>query len=356
MTVYLFYCQFLIKSDKKNYFSVMTVVNPEPSKYRIITVSRVYSDVNTVEKIQKDTEESSQFQFSPPDNYELIKPLGSGKYSTVFLGCMNGKNKVAIKILKSIPMVKVYREISILKKVSSIPNVVGFTDAILDEQSQTISIVTEYFDSIAFKSLGPVISMNDIRSIMRSLLQSLDCCHKAGIMHRDIKPGNILIHQNKTQICIIDWGLSDFYIAQTPYSTRVSTLRYKAPELLLNYQYYDYGVDVWGAGCVFAELLFKYPFFEGKTIDEMIAAVAGLCGMDSIINYVEKYGLSVPQEAISLFPSNQKANWSWYFSMCRPSKKDENAFDLIQKLLCVDHHERITAAEALQHPFFTQNP
>ncbi|EAY03186.1 CMGC family protein kinase [Trichomonas vaginalis G3] len=327
-------------------------MKPEGPKYRIITVSRIYADVNTPEEIQKETDESSDFKFSTPDNYELIKPLGSGKYSVVFLGCMNGKTKVAIKILKSIPLYKVYREIAILKKVSSVPNVVGFTDAIKDEQSRTISIVTEYFDNVAFKSLGPVISMNDIRNIMYSLLQSLDCCHSKGIMHRDIKPGNILVHQNKAQICIIDWGLSDYYLAHQQYSCRVSTLRYKAPELLLNYQYYDYGIDVWGAGCVFAELLFKYPFFEGKTVDEMIASVAGLCGMDSIINYVEKYGLSVPEGAMALFPSNQKANWNWYFSMCRQAKKDENAFDLIQKLLTVDHNERITAHEALEHPFF----
>mmetsp|Transcript_33274 Transcript_33274/g.6014 ORF Transcript_33274/g.6014 Transcript_33274/m.6014 type:complete len:89 (+) Transcript_33274:458-724(+) len=83
-------------------------------------------------------------------------------------------------------------------------------------------------------------------------------------MHRDIKPGNILINHSTRSLKITDFGLSEFYYQSTPYNVRVSTRYYKAPELLVGNQYYDYAVDVWSAGTLFAGLIFKRePFFHG---------------------------------------------------------------------------------------------
>jgi casein kinase II subunit alpha len=171
-------------------------------------------------------------------------------------------------------------------------------------------------------------------------------------MHRDIKPDNLILSADRRALKVIDWGLADLYVPKRRYNVRVSTLRYKAPELLLKYEYYDYGIDVWGAGCVFGEMLVRIPFFEGRTPDEMVAGLAVVCGFETLVNYVEKYGLSVPIVAITMLPPNPTPAWHRLFGIVRSSKKDEQAFDLLKRLLTVDHQQRTTAREALGHPFF----
>jgi len=320
----------------------------EKIEYRRITISRVQSNYNENEHLDNEDE----VKYGDIERYEILKTIGSGKYSTVFLGAIDDGTFCAIKILKNYPQEKIFREIQVLSHLSSVPNVIKLYDVLFDEISHTISIVTEYLESIPIRTLVPTLTLEDIRFLMHSLLVSLDSCHKHGVMHRDIKPGNVLISPSKKQLRIIDWGLADYYFPERMYSVRVSTLRYKAPELLLNYQYYDYGVDIWSAGCVFAELLIKYPFFEGCAVDEMICSVAALCGTDSIYTYMEKYGLNLSHSALANFPSNPNPTWNKSFNLVRSSKKDELAFDLLKKMLTIDHENRITAHEAISHHFF----
>ena len=318
--------------------------------YNKISVSKIYQNVNSN---NKDHNNFDEILFGDIEKYELIKHIGSGKYSTVFLGINSNNEYYAIKILKCIPINKIYREIQILKHLINIPNVIRIYDTIKDNDSKTISIITEYQESVPFRILFPSLNIEDIRFLMYNLLICLDNCHKLGVMHRDIKPGNILISSNKKQLRLIDWGLSDFYYPETAYSVRVSTLRYKAPELLLNYQYYDYSVDIWSAGCVFAEMLCKYPFFDGRTIDEMILNLANLCGTNDLLKYIEKFGLILNDNLINQFSNNlNQNNWFKIFSIVRNSKKDESAFNLLKLMLTIDHENRITANEALKHPFF----
>ena len=96
----------------------------------------------------------------------------------------------------------------------------------------------------------------------------------------------------------------------------------------------------------------KIPFFEARNVDEMVADIVSLCGLETTVNYVEKYGLSVPEMSITMFPANPNPSWNRVFGLVRSSKKDENAFDLLKKLLTIDHEDRITAKEALKHTFF----
>ena len=184
------------------------------------------------------------------------------------------------------------------------------------------------------------------------LLKSLDESHKRGIMHRDVKPGNILFSKNCKKIKLIDWGLADLYFPEHPYSVRVSTLRYKAPELLLNYQYYDYGIDIWGAGCVMAEMMIKFPFFDAPDINSMISQIALMFGMIPVRKYAEKFGLIIPSESLKNFPNDSSSQFNLLIKRIDPLKSDENAINLLNLLLEIDHEKRITASEALKHPFF----
>jgi casein kinase II subunit alpha len=90
---------------------------------------------------------------------------------------------------------------------------------------------------------------------LRKLLEGLHYCHSNGIIHRDIKPQNVLINSQQKELKIIDWGLADYYLPQKEFNVRVASRYYKGPELLLNNNYYDYSLDIWSAGCWFAAMV-----------------------------------------------------------------------------------------------------
>lgn len=338
----------------------MTLVHPE---YLEDTISRIYANVN--EEI-KNSNFVNDFKFTLGNikNYQIICPIGAGKYSNVFYGKIkksdgnkindnkNKSRKCAIKILKFITYQRIKREICIISYLQGIPNIVKLYDIVRDMRSKTYSIITEYDEPTYAPNFYPTLTIDEIRYLMFNLLLALDLCHRKGIMHRDVKPGNIIIRPDKKNLFLIDWGLAEFYYPKQRYSTRVSTLRYKAPELLLNYEYYDYGIDIWGAGVALGEMLVKFPFFEGRNPEEMVACITQLWGIDKMINYFGRYGLSVSPETINLFPKNMGEQWDKVIATTRSMKNDPDAFDLLKKLLAIDHAERITAKEALAHRFF----
>lgn len=113
---------------------------------------------------------------------------------------------------------------------------------------------------------GTYLSDYEIRYYLCHLLIALDALHSRGIMHRDVKPRNVLINRGASQspLMLIDLGLADFYLPNTRYNVRVASRHYKSPELLIGYEYYDYAIDMWGVGCVLGGLLLRRePLFRG---------------------------------------------------------------------------------------------
>ena len=99
--------------------------------------------------------------------------------------------------------------------------------------------------------------MNDmeIRFYLYELLKALDFCHSRGIMHRDVKPQNIIVNHHKKILKLIDWGLAEFYHMGQDYNVRVASRYFKGPELLVEYNYYDYSLDIWSTGAMFASMV-----------------------------------------------------------------------------------------------------
>merc|ERR1719375_2275024 len=150
----------------------------------------------------------------------------------------------------------------------------------------------------------------DIRYYLFELLKALDFCHSQGIMHRDVKPHNVMIDHQRRELRLIDWGLAEFYHPGKHYNVRVASRYFKGPELLVDLQHYDYSLDLWSVGCVLAAMVFrKEPFFYGQDNQDQLVKIAKFLGTDDLYAY-------------------------------------------LNKLLRYDHAERLTAREAMAHPFF----
>jgi casein kinase II subunit alpha len=146
------------------------------------------------------------------EDYEVIRKIGRGKYSEVFEGVNVANNtKCVIKILKPVKKKKIKREIKILQNMCGGTNVIQLLDVVRDPQSKTPSLVFEYVNNTDFKVLYPTLTDYDIRYYIFELLKALDYCHSNGVMHRDVKPHNVMIDHDKRQLRLIDWGLAEFY-------------------------------------------------------------------------------------------------------------------------------------------------
>ena len=230
------------------------------------------------------------------------------------------------------------------------------------------------------------LSPDEVRFYLYHLLVALDQLHTHGIMHRDVKPRNVLIDRKRKRLMLIDLGLADFFTPQTPYNVRVASRHYKSPELLLGYHDYDYGIDLWGFGCIMAGLIFyKEPFFRGKDNVDQLATIVSVLGTADLHRYmaskkiamssdvrkiIAKYRIQggtgypkdwrefIPKESSlqkdSLSPSSQ----SFRSQSRRPSPPplppppSPESIDLLSKILRYNHKERLTAKEAMAHTYF----
>lgn len=188
---------------------------------------------------------------------------------------------------------------------------------------------------------------------MWQLLQAVNEMHSKMLLHRDLKPDNILI-SNEGVLKVADLGLSrknTFHCRRK--SNTIVSLWYRAPEIILGSEKYLLGVDMWSVGCIFAEMLTDgIPLFQDMNEDQVLAKIIGLLGVPkegareewTHLKFIEKlhskqFEYEHKHSGVMPFAS--------YFSHLHPV-----AFDLLKKLLCLDPAARINAKEALSHPFF----
>ncbi|KAL7065845.1 putative casein kinase II, alpha subunit [Cryptosporidium serpentis] len=317
---------------------------------------RLYSDVNVYRPREYWDYESLQIEYSFPDNYEIVKKIGRGKYSEVFEGInIQTNEKVVIKVLRPVKRKKIKREIKILYNLHGGPNIIKLLDIIKDPGSGTISLIFEHLQNIDFKSLFPTFSDYDIRYYIFQILKALDYCHSQGIMHRDVKPHNVIIDPNKKELRLIDWGLAEFYHPRQDYNVRVASRYYKGPELLIDFQYYDYSLDIWSLGCVLAGLVFKRdPFFCGVDNNDQLVKIARVLGTDGLFEYLTKYKKQLEPYFDDLLGRHTRKPWSKFLTNENQHFVNPSVLDLLDKMLVYDHAERILPKEAMLHPYFDQ--
>lgn len=275
---------------------------------------KYYANVCQDKDVEYSDYENFEVKFGSQENYEIIKKIGRGKYSEVYEGINTLNNeRIVIKILKPVKKTKIRREIKILQTLRGGVNIINLIDVVRDPMTKTPALIMEYVDTgdVDFRTLYKSFTDNDIRFYIHEVLKALDYCHSKGIMHRDVKPHNIMIDHNNKRLRLIDWGLAEFYHPQQEYNVRVASRYFKGPELLIDLQTYDYSLDIWSLGCMFAGMIFqKEPFFQGKDNYDQLVKIAKVLGTDDLFTYVEKYNVTLDSHYDDILGQHPKKPWS----------------------------------------------
>ena len=238
------------------------------------------------------------------------------------------------------------REISLMKELKH-ENIVSLHDVIHTENK--LMLVFEYMDKDLKKYMDSrgdrgQLDYVTIKSFMHQLLQGIAFCHENRVLHRDLKPQNLLIN-NKGQLKLADFGLARaFGIPVNTFSNEVVTLWYRAPDVLLGSRTYNTSIDIWSAGCIMAEMYTGRPLFPGTTNEDQLQKIFRLMGTPSERSW----------PGISQFPE-YKNNFHIYATqdlrLILP-QIDQLGLDLLSRMLQLRPEMRISAKDALQHPWF----
>ncbi|MCJ1409168.1 negative regulator of the PHO system [Ptychographa xylographoides] len=290
-----------------------------------------------------------------PSSFQQLEKLGEGTYATVFKGRNRQTGElVALKEIhldseEGTPSTAI-REISLMKELKH-ENIVSLHDVIHTENK--LMLVFEYMDKDLKKYMDSrgdrgQLDYITIKSFMYQLLQGIAFCHENRVLHRDLKPQNLLIN-NKGQLKLADFGLARaFGIPVNTFSNEVVTLWYRAPDVLLGSRTYNTSIDIWSAGCIMAEMYTGRPLFPGTTNEDELQKIFRLMGTPSERSW----------PGISQFPE-YKSNFHIYATqdlrLILP-QIDAQGLDLLGRMLQLRPEMRVSAKEALGHVWFQDLP
>ncbi|XP_057972590.1 probable serine/threonine-protein kinase At1g54610 [Malania oleifera] len=291
------------------------------------------------------------------NTFEKLDKIGQGTYSNVYKArdLITGKivalKKVRFDNLEPESVRFMAREILVQRRLDH-PNVIKLEGLVTSRMSCSLYLVFEYMEhdlAGLVACQGVKFTEPQVKCYMKQLLLGLEHCHSQGVLHRDIKGSNLLI-DNEGILKIADFGLATFYDPghRQPMTSRVVTLWYRPPELLLGATFYSVGVDLWSAGCILGELLAGKPIMPGRTEVEQLHKIFKLCGSPS-----EEYWKKSKLPNATLFKPQQP-----YKRCVAETFKDfpASSLPLIETLLSTDPAERGSATAALNSGFFTTEP
>ncbi|PYH45040.1 cyclin-dependent serine/threonine-protein kinase CDC28 [Aspergillus saccharolyticus JOP 1030-1] len=305
------------------------------------------------------------------ENYHKIEKIGEGTYGVVYKAreLTHPNRIVALKKIRleaedeGVPSTAI-REISLLKEMND-PNIVRLLN-IVHADGHKLYLVFEFLDLDLKKYMealpvseggrgkalpeGSALSKNMglgdamVKKFMAQLVEGIRYCHSHRILHRDLKPQNLLIDRDGN-LKLADFGLARaFGVPLRTYTHEVVTLWYRSPEILLGGRQYSTGVDMWSCGAIFAEMCTRKPLFPGDSEIDEIFKIFRLLG--------------TPDEAawpgVTSFPDFKATFPKWKRDESRPlvAGLEEDGLDLLDALLEYDPARRLSAKQACMHPYF----
>lgn len=313
-------------------------------------------------------------------SYSKIEKLGEGTYATVYkakhlpTGSIVALKEISLSVEEGAPSTAI-REIALMRSLSH-PNIVNLLDVIHTES--TLCLIFEFMDTDLkvyldeqLKRFPPSLPMATIKSLMKDILLGIDYCHQSRkILHRDLKPQNLLLLHptpsdgNSSLIPVLkigDFGLARaFGIPVHSYSNEVVTLWYRSPDVLLGSINYTTSIDIWSIGCIFAELITGRPLFPGKNNEDQVGIIFKRLGVPLESQWPQLPTLPLFSRFSPLLAHLRAKNSSQLSGIPTGSSLatlfptlDNIALDLLSRLLQPIPERRISAREALMHPFFT---
>jgi len=306
--------------------------------------------------------------------YHKMEKIGEGTYGVVYMAEDKVTGEiVALKKIRlegedeGVPSTAI-REISLLKELDH-PNIVSLKDVV--HQDVKFYLVFEYLDQDLKSFLDKVkhnLHMLLTKSYLYQLISGIAYCHAHRVLHRDLKPQNILVNIHGV-LKLADFGLARaFNLPVRTYTHEVVTLWYRAPEILLGGKQYSTAVDVWSIGCIFAELATRRPLFPGDSeIDQLFKIFQCFGtpneqtwpGVNSFPEFKSTFP-QFPQQSLAKTLEGRARRAAAHSAEPDDAKMEikidnimsPEGLDLLQKMLAFDPNRRISAREALRHPYF----
>ena len=281
--------------------------------------------------------------------FDKIQKLGEGQYGKVYkVSNPDDPDNPYLALKKyssSLPLgmdITALREVTILKEISH-ENIVKINELFYSKTS--LYIAYEFIDCELSKIIFDKrfnITEPIIKNILKQILMGLNQLHKCGVLHRDIKPQNLLVKHNGT-VKIADFGLARFIASPGKEMTGgVISSWYRPPELFFGAKYYSFGIDIWSVGCIFGEMVLKDCLFQGNGEIEVLTKIFSLLGIPNNSvwpDYNQLDNMKVFYQGDVVTIKNK------FSSFC------EEGTDLLEKMLEMDPNKRISAEDALKHPF-----
>lgn len=213
------------------------------------------------------------------------------------------------------------------------------------------SFITEYVNRTSEEERMD-LSEEEYKHYIYGTLNGLDEAHSRGIMHRDIKPENLAFDRATKQLKIIDYGLGGFYRPYHTYALSVASRYYRPPELFIGIEKYHYSLDIWAVGVTLASFVFQMPYFiKGSDDHDQLVRITKIFGTADLEKYALKYNIDIYDEDFGL-QLQRKIPLTSFINQANEHLATPEALDLIEKMLVIDHSQRITASEAMKHPYF----
>ena len=292
---------------------------------------------------------------------EIHGLLGSGSFGYVFEAYDKNRNcKVALKRTTKAGEY-VSREYEILELLKGCKNCIQVLDIFYsksEDEKLAQNLVFEFCSNnlesmiTQYKSDQENFEIDKVRNYTRQILTGLKEMHEKEIVHRDLKPENVLVTDDD-EIKICDFGSSKILDPNGKNTPYIVSRYYRAPELILGVSNYSEKIDIWATGCIIAELLTLKPLFPGKTEGSQLLEQMAILGTPTKYQY-ERMASNIPKTTVKMLnqlENFEKKSLAGMMSKCYKKREIKQAVDLIESMLEWDPQGRVTAEEALQHPF-----